>query len=140
MKKQLWLRLKQYHFDDLVPPQLSDHVRRIFGGTDPSTQAFASKLARKLGWTRVFSLRAIEEYRKFVYLGMVSEASVTPPKVIDQVWHEHLLFSRPYREFCRDVLKRDLITTRSSYPAKGKRRHSTRNTTPRSSSTATSSI
>jgi len=66
MKKQLWLRLKQYHFDDLVPPQLSDHVRKIFGGTDPSTQAFASKLARKLGWTRAFSLRAIEEYRKFV--------------------------------------------------------------------------
>ncbi|MBA3560241.1 MAG: hypothetical protein H0W30_16750 [Gemmatimonadaceae bacterium] len=107
MKKQLWLRLKQYHFDDLVPPQLSDHVRKIFGGTDPSTQAFASKLARKLGWTSAFSLRAIEEYRKFVYLGMVSERSVTPPKVIDQVWHEHLLFSRPYREFCRDVLKRD---------------------------------
>ena len=27
--------------------------------------------------------------------------------MIDQVWHEHLLFSRAYREFCRDVLHRD---------------------------------
>ena len=107
MKKQLWLRLKNYHFDELVSSQLKDHVRAIFGGPDASTQAFASKLSRKLGWTHAFSLRAIEEYRKFVYLGVVSDFIVTPPKVIDQVWHEHLLFSRPYREFCRDVLERD---------------------------------
>ncbi len=107
MKKQLWLRLKNYHFDELVPSQLKDHVRAIFGGPDASTQAFASKLSRKLGWTHEFALRAIEEYRKFVYLGVASDFVVTPPKIIDQVWHEHLLFSRPYREFCRDVLERD---------------------------------
>ena len=37
----------------------------------------------------------------------VSDFSVTPPKVIDQVWHEHLLFSRAYREFCHEVLSRE---------------------------------
>lgn len=119
MKRQLWLRLKHYQFDDLVPSQLRDHVRAIFGGPDASTQAFASKIARKLAWTRVFSLRAIEEYRKFVYLGMVSEFSVTPPKVIDQVWHEHLLFSRAYREFCRDVLERDFDHNPELVPNEG---------------------
>ena len=31
---------------------------------------------------------------------------MTPPKVIDVVWHEHLLFSRAYRTFCDDVLGR----------------------------------
>ena len=107
MKKALWLRLKQYHFVDLVPPHLVDHVTAVFGGADASTKAFASKLARKLRWKTGFALRAIEEYKKFVYLGMVSDFSVTPPKVIDQVWHEHLLFSRAYREFCRDVLGRE---------------------------------
>lgn len=105
-KKDLWLRLKRYHFDNLVPPHLMDHVTAVFGGTDPSTRAFASKLARKLGWKPAFALRAIEEYRKFVYLGVVSDFAVTPPKVIDQVWHEHLLFSRAYREFCTHVLGR----------------------------------
>ncbi len=119
MKKQLWLRLRQYHFDDVVPSHLRDHVRAMFGGSDASTEAFASKLARKLGWTRVFSLRAIEEYRKFVYLGMVSDASVTPPKVIDQVWHEHLLFSRAYRQFCRDVLERDFDHNPELVPSEG---------------------
>ncbi|MCE9600881.1 MAG: hypothetical protein K8S21_01535 [Gemmatimonadetes bacterium] len=107
MKKELWLRLQRYHFDHLVPAQLTDHVRAAFGGADASTMAFASKVARKLGWTRPFALRAIHEYKKFVYLGVVSDSGVTPPKVIDQVWHEHLLFTRAYRDFCRDVLGRD---------------------------------
>ena len=107
MKRKLWTRLKQYHFDNLVPPQLWDHVRSAFGNTNSSTQAFASKIARKLKWERGFALRAIDEYRKFVYLGMIADFHVTPPKIIDQVWHEHLLFSRAYREFCRDVLQHD---------------------------------
>ncbi len=107
MKKELWLRLKRYHFDHLEPARLTDHVRAALGGGDASTQAFASKIARKLGWTRPFALRAIHEYKKFVYLGVASDTSVTPPKVIDQVWHEHLLFTRAYRDFCRDVLGRD---------------------------------
>lgn len=107
MKKELWLRLKRYHFDALVPAHLMDHVTAAFGGADASTKAFGSKLARKLGWTTAFSLRAIGEYKKFVYLGVASEISVTPSRVIDQVWHEHLLFSRAYRDFCRDVLGRE---------------------------------
>lgn len=103
-KKDLWLRLTQYHFDHLVPPHLLDHVAAVFGGADASTKAFASKLGRKLGWSTAFSRQAIQEYKKFVYLGVVSDFHVTPSKVIDQVWHEHLPFSRAYREFCRDVL------------------------------------
>jgi hypothetical protein len=38
---------------------------------------------------------------------MVCDFYVTPPKVIDQVWHEHLLFSRGYRDFCRTILRSD---------------------------------
>jgi hypothetical protein len=107
MKRELWLRLRNYHFDNLVPAHLTDRVRAAFAGRDASTQAFASKVARKLGWKLPFTLRAIHEYKKFVYLGVVSGRSVTPPKVIDQVWHEHLLFTRAYRDFCREVLGRD---------------------------------
>lgn len=74
MKKELWLRLKHYRFEHVVPPQLMDHVTAAFGRTDASTKAFASKLSRKLGWTTAFSLRAIEEYRKFLYLGALVHA------------------------------------------------------------------
>ena len=107
MKKDLWLRLRDYQFEDIVPTQLWDRVFEAFGGVDASTRAFASKIARKHGWTTPFALRAINEYRKFVFLGVTSDLIVTPSKVIDTVWHEHLLFTRAYREFCRDVLGRD---------------------------------
>ena len=107
MKKDLWLRLRQYHFTEIVPTHLWDHVSEAFGGADASTKAFASKIARKHGWNTHFALRAVDEYRKFVFLGVTSDIIVTPSKVIDTVWHEHLLFTRAYREFCRDVLGRD---------------------------------
>jgi hypothetical protein len=77
-----------------------------FGGADAATRAFATKLQAKLGWSQRFALRAIDEYRKFLYLGVVADFRVTPSKVIDQVWHEHLLFTKAYAEFCRDVLGR----------------------------------
>lgn len=105
MKRDLWLRLHRYDFGHLVPEHLTDHVRATFGHTNASTHAFASKLSRKLGWTHSFALRAIEEYKRFIYLGLTGDQPVTPPKVIDQVWHEHLLFTRGYREFTDSVLE-----------------------------------
>ena len=107
MKKELWLRLQQYHFDNLVPPHLVHRVTARFGGANASTKAFESKLARKLGWSGGFAHRVVGEYKKFLYLGVVSGPAVTPSRVIDQIWHEHLLFSRGYREFCRDVLQHE---------------------------------
>ncbi len=83
MKRELWLRLRQYHFADIVPTDLWNHVTAAFGGVDASTRAFASKIARKHNWTTRFALRAINEYRKFVYLGVTSDFIVTPSKVID---------------------------------------------------------
>src|SRR5262245_55348206 len=106
-KRDLWLRLKEYQFDHLVPPTFWQQVVDAFGGTDAATKAFADKLARKLGWSKAFARRAIGEYRKFIYLGMVSPFSVTPPKIIDQVWHEHQLFTQAYRNFCAEVLGRN---------------------------------
>ena len=105
-KKTLWLRLKAYEFDHLVPPSLWQRVVEAFGGADAATKAFADKLARKLGWSTPFALKAVAEYRKFVYLGMVSDFPVTPSKVIDQVWHEHQLFTQGYRSFCSEILGR----------------------------------
>ena len=105
-KKTLWLRLKTYEFDHLVPPSLWQRVVEVFGGADAATKAFADKLARKLGWSTPFALKAVAEYRKFVYLGMVSDFPVTPSKVIDQVWHEHQLFTQGYRSFCSEILGR----------------------------------
>ena len=106
-KPALWMRLSQYHFDHLVPKHLWDEVLEKFGSGNASLKAFADKLARKLRWKRHFALMAIWEYKKFVYLGTISSFPVTPSKIIDAVWHEHLLFSKGYRDFCSEVIGRD---------------------------------
>ncbi len=104
-KKELWLRLKNYHFDHIVPANLWGNIVAAFGDTDASTKAFAAKIAKKHNWSNPFALRAVAEYKKFVYLGVVSKFHVTPSKDIDVVWHEHLLFSKAYREFCNNVIE-----------------------------------
>jgi hypothetical protein len=107
-KKELWLKLKAYHFDHLIEPGFWDRLTARFGHDHPSLRAFAGKIARKHGWKNSFALRALDEYKKFIYLGMVSDFEVTPSKIIDTVWHEHLLFSKAYRQFCQEIAGRPL--------------------------------
>lgn len=103
-KEALRTRLDQYYFDHLVPQSLWGIVAARFGGPDASLKAFAGKLCRKLHWSPRGALRAIEEYKRFVYLGVISDTQVTPSKIIDAVWHEHLLFTAGYRTFCEEVI------------------------------------
>ena len=103
-KKELWLALKGYHFDNLVPTHLMERIGQMFGGTDASTKAFAHKLANKLNWNVSFAMKAINEYKKFIYLGLISDFVVTPSRLIDKVWHEHMLFTAGYRDFCNNVI------------------------------------
>jgi uncharacterized protein (TIGR04222 family) len=84
---------------------------------DPSHEfGFIAHLMRANGWSRPFALRAIEEYRKFVFLALVADHQVTPSDQVDQVWHLHLLCSDAYwNDFCPRVLGRPL----HHHPAKG---------------------
>jgi len=104
-KKELWLRLKAYQFDHIAAQGIWDQVTARFGHINPSLKAFARKVAKKHDWKNHFTLRALSEYKKFIYLGLVGDFQVTPSKVIDVVWHEHLLFSKAYRDFCNDVIE-----------------------------------
>lgn len=106
-KKELWLNIANYNFDNLVPTHLWDEIAAKFGGQSPFIKAFADKLSRKFHWNKNFALKAIWEYKKFVYMGVISDVSVTPSKIIDQVWHEHLLFSSGYRKFCKEIIQYD---------------------------------
>ena len=89
-----------------MPVSLTDKIKGAFGEIDAFTRAFAAKIARKHGWSDEFAFLAIREYKKFVYLGTISHYDVTPSRVIDQVWHEHQLFTKGYREFCKEVLQK----------------------------------
>jgi hypothetical protein len=70
-----------------------------------ATFPFSHKLARAYQWKRVYTLRAIQEYKKFMFLGMVCDHIVSPPVPIGLVWHLHLIYTHSYWDkFCGEVL------------------------------------
>lgn len=103
-KKKLWRRIRNYKFNDLVPHSAWADIIELLGAKNASVRAFANKIMKKHNLPMAFVFQAIEEYKKFIYLGVISDFVVTPSKYIDIIWHEHILFSKGYREFCRDVI------------------------------------
>src|SRR5262245_53329073 len=70
---------------------------------------FAARLARENGWSRAYADRVIAEYKRFVFLAMISESPVCPSEDVDAAWHLHLTYTRSYwKRFCGDVLGRPL--------------------------------
>ncbi|MES2703257.1 MAG: hypothetical protein V4649_11485 [Bacteroidota bacterium] len=70
---------------------------------------FSKKLAEEQGWSAEFTARAIEEYKKFIYLCCISPHGASPPNIVDDVWHLHLTYTVEYwQKFCRDVLFREI--------------------------------
>lgn len=89
-------------------PGLAALYRRLLAFEFDDPQAvlpFSRRLARDNGWTHAGALRAIDEYRRFVFLAVAAGHPVTPSDQVDQVWHLHLAYTRSYWEaFCPQVL------------------------------------
>lgn len=68
---------------------------------------FLERLCREHHWPLVFGKRAIDEYKRFVYLTMVAPMPLTPSDDVDRVWRLHLLYERSYAQMGR-VLPRPL--------------------------------
>ncbi|TND07799.1 MAG: hypothetical protein FD123_2950 [Bacteroidetes bacterium] len=83
---------------------------RNFEIDDPeSALTFTDRLARENGWTLEYAIRAVEEYKRFMFLVCTTGQTMTPSDEVDQVWHLHLLYTQSYWEdFCRDTLKRNV--------------------------------
>ncbi|HZH63993.1 MAG TPA: hypothetical protein VEY10_03810 [Flavisolibacter sp.] len=91
-RQGLWQRLQQFCFDE-----------------PDAVITFRDKLAAKNNWTKAFTERVIEEYRRFVFLCCVSPCSASPSFYVDEVWHLHLTYTRSYWiSLCHDTLKMDL--------------------------------
>ena len=88
----LWERIRDFELDD-----------------DSSSLTFTDRLARENGWSHEFAIRAIVEYKKFMFLVCISNQPLTPSDEVDQVWHLHLLYTHSYwKEFCPTVLKKEI--------------------------------
>ncbi len=89
---KLWNEIKNFELDE-VEISLS----------------FTDRLARENGWTIEYSIRAILEYKKFIFLLTITNHPLTPSDQVDQVWHLHLLYTQSYWEdFCENLLKRKI--------------------------------
>jgi hypothetical protein len=77
-RQELWRRIEQHDFEPDTPLN------------------FTRRLARDHGWSLEDARRAIGAYRRFCFLATVSPTPVTPSDVVDEVWHQHLTYSRDY--------------------------------------------
>ncbi len=86
---------------------------------DPqSASPFSKRLAKEEGWSLAFARRAIEEYKRFVFLSVVAGHVVCPSEEVDQVWHMHLTFTVSYwNDLCGQILQQPL----HHHPSKGGR-------------------
>ncbi len=81
-----------------------------FNIDDPdSSFTFTDRLCRENDWKMEYALRAILEYKKFIFLVCTSDKAQTPSDQVDQVWHLHLLYTQSYwNEFCKGILNKEI--------------------------------
>ena len=90
-RQDLWRRIERHDFEPDVPLNFTD------------------RLARDHGWHLGHARAAIDAYRRFCFLAVVSPTPVTPSEVVDEVWHQHLIYSRDYWTiWCGETLKASL--------------------------------
>ncbi|PKF75182.1 glycine-rich domain-containing protein [Chryseobacterium sp. PMSZPI] len=104
--ESLWKRIQEYSLDD---PDVDF--------------PFSKKLAKEENWNLDFTKRAIEEYKKFVYLCCILPKGASPSQIVDKVWHLHLIYTQSYWEdFCPNILRRPL----HHHPSKGGKNENTK--------------
>ncbi len=70
---------------------------------------FNQRLQREHRWSAAYTVRVVEEYRKFLFLTMSAGHKIYPSDQVDQAWHLHLTNSRSYwDELCPKILGKNL--------------------------------
>lgn len=75
---------------------ISEELSRHFELLKQNQFSFVKRLSRENNWSYEFSLRVLEEYRRFILLMVFCKTGITPSDEVDQVWHLHLQYSRHY--------------------------------------------
>lgn len=91
VRQALWQRIAQHDFEPDTPLN------------------FTRRLARDHAWSLEEARAAVDAYRRFCFLAVVSPTPVTPSGIVDEVWHQHLVYSRDYWTiWCGEVLQSPL--------------------------------
>jgi len=94
-----------------MTPEQQDLYARIqafaFDEGEPELP-FAGRLSKENGWSKLYSLRVIDEYRKFTFLMAAAGHMAAPSDQVDQAWHQHLQYTRSWANFCRNVMRQTI--------------------------------
>lgn len=91
-QNKIWDKIQNFEIDDV-----------------DSSFTFTNRLARENDWSMEYSLRAVLEYKKFIFLITISNLPHTPSDQIDQVWHLHLLYTESYWiHLCKNTLNKNI--------------------------------
>jgi hypothetical protein len=73
---------------------------------DPRVEfPFSKHLAKENTWGNKYTQRAIEEYKKFMFLLVAAGHPVVASRQVERVWHLHLTYTQSYwNRFCLEVL------------------------------------
>ena len=94
-----------------MTPEQDDLLARIQGfAFDEGEPAlpFDARLSKDNGWSRLYSLRVIDEYRKFTFLMAAAGHMAVPSDQVDQAWHQHLQYTRSWNDFCTNVMRQTI--------------------------------
>ncbi len=91
--------------------------------TNAERQLFFKKMSDLYGWSETFCERALIEYKRFICLAATSGKRVVPSRIVDNVWHMHLTFTKSYwHDLCRDTIGKDIHHNPSQADAESKSR------------------
>jgi hypothetical protein len=51
-------------------------------------------------WSRTKVMELIREYKNFLYVCARDESENVPSAEVDEIWHEHILFTKDYEDWC----------------------------------------
>lgn len=61
------------------------------------------RMVDKQGWGEEEATQCFEDTKRLLYLSTIAKGSVVPSKKIDNMWHDWILFTKDYAEFCQAV-------------------------------------
>lgn len=92
-------------------PSMSASHRKILLGLEqfkfdsPLMGRFTQRLAKENGWSVTYTLRVINEYRRYLFLTASAGHVVCPSEDVDQAWHLHLVYTQSYwNDLCANIL------------------------------------
>ena len=61
-----------------------------------------ARVTKDNSWDEETAKFAEQEYRRFMVLCKETDGGVCPPKIVDEVWHTHILFTQRYQTDCEE--------------------------------------